>query len=423
MGELIFNGESYVPVIYEKAKERDWVKPEEWPDIKQIVLEDDKIADNKIICLLYNFSDSFTFTLVNNEGLTAVKFNDGTLYEGAGTYTHTFDPVNDIGSDYLKFRWYILYFNGDISNRVLRPDMLLKDDILWIYFSGQVRIERYASSNYTSMCFSLMPYVQSIEVKNQGDIIFYSANTSYITILYGLDNLQKAKLGIEVFDINISGGSNSFIYGCQNLYDIDFAIIFSVNFPNGLFGGNKFRWMHKFLDLTINNSATDFVGALVSTYSCKIIPEPVILKTTNSTATCRGVFTSLEGYNTLIFQGSFARYEILSGDYYSTSLLNILDIDFTNTVSPYNGFLRPASSSLRNNYIKNITIVPNSLDIDMKFHMSGLTIASQWQIVNAFTDRTGQTTLVLTIPIQLYQKMTQDMFDALSAKNITISTY
>ncbi len=395
MGELIFNGESYVPVVYERAKERDWVKPNEWVDLTDILMADEKESDSKVACLVDNTDESFTFELFNNEGLTAIKFNDGTMYEGAGTYTHTFSAENNIVVGYEIQRWYILYYNGELINREFKRSHNLPNSVLWISVKGEIKFNESGTNNSTTTLspFAHCPQLLKIEADLEDGITQLS--TSAIMVFRNSRKLQSIDIK-ELINTSISVSSGNGAYNNSNFLNI-----------------NK---LPKQITSNIPESSTSF------NWSFSDIGYVNLLKLNSSNITNINVNGAITNVNNIdLTESQPFRFNIIANHSNINNLKTILNIDFSRNLST--AFLSETNLTLKNTSIINITVKPNTLNISFKFETTNLSTESQWEMVNAFVDRTGQDSLVLTIPLELYQKMTAEMLNTLSDKNISISTY
>lgn len=456
MGELIFKGESYVPVIYEKIEETDWVKPEEWVDIKQIVIDDEKIVDSKVICLNDNYDDSFTFTLVNNEGLTAVKFNDGTLYEGTGTYTHTFDSTNDIIAGNGRHRWYILYFNGDISNRVLLQEHVNTSSLLWCTFKNQTRVGE--QNRITLGTFYNSNKLRAVQVVNKGDIVVPLVTNTIWTgeVVSGFNmgffialcnNLRVIELEkeINIFAGQVTGGI--ILAGCNALKQFDNTIYIMSNSSTSIFSAgsvqgytNNVYSLHRLPRIYVSYQYPPTVNVSKWQFSSGIITfeNEVTYKLSGNllnfndlhASLVNGTAASASGYFCIDYDNiPFLRININSSNllpsvFSTAGLVEIKNINFSDydpsiTISNLPTIAGSETTILGARY--KVSCVPNTLSKSFRFNFGTLDVESLHSIVNAFQDMTGQPAIVCTIPLSLYQVMTQEMLDNLTQKNVTIA--
>ena len=218
--EIPLNG---IPEEY--IMKHDWIRPTEWPDCHQILLDTERVKignttnyhEPYMIIMLEADGPTTTFYkstgLSNNAvgdciGYSALLTSDGTFYNTNATdITHTWDTSKDIvvnsGEFPGTYRW-VIYFNQ--TNQSVAGNQKL------IRYLPAVEIIVDASN-----CIQNVQYVP---------VCFFKPNST----IAGDGALNTTLLNEEVFNAGVSltlsgGNTNPYVYmfrGCTNLRNLDF---------------------------------------------------------------------------------------------------------------------------------------------------------------------------------------------------------
>lgn len=235
----------------------EWIRPEEWPDLKTIVTNAEVVTEGNykfvpIFGLLLKQGDytDIKHTWTNSDAYAGFVTSGGHSQFGNRTYTFQEDDFLDIGLDY-KVAWVILYYRTSSSwsdSPLYWPYSQFDTEQDVFKYCYEIILNYITASGTTTIAFN-WPLIENIDYVDAHCSDFANANNPINVDAYRirlphkkiggawLYNLYSPKAEIvelpNVTQFNVGSGDNGWAYGaiinCPNLIEVSMPNLTTIS--------------------------------------------------------------------------------------------------------------------------------------------------------------------------------------------------
>ena len=331
----------------------EWKPNSTWWKIYNILINDTSGNRKKYMLLITDSNASTTFTAVNAIGF---KTSDGATYSGA-TFNHTWDTAQDKqcvedSVNTYKTRWIMVYYSNTLSDTT-EITLQIPEETLYMVID---------TIQFTKTNFSSKRLLQSFDFINGSNI--------KTTVNNGMFQNCSSLERIPLLDFSNNTNANAMFSGCSALREIPL-----LDFSN-----------------------TTNIGSMF--YSCSAL-RTIPLLDFNKVTSASGVFngcSSLEKIPLLDFS-NVTNVGILFSSCSALRTIPLLDFNKVATI----GTIFTNCYSLVSINIQNLN---NNATISTTSYGTFINRTSLLNILNGLTDRTGLSSLTLTLGATNLDKLT-----------------